>query len=138
MELFKFRAKAINREPDREYRTDYKNGDWVYGLITDFGNKDYTLPAQMTNENGVSNIDVNIDTFGQFTGLQDMNGKDIYSGDIIEVLHNYKRVVKYSGIKASFVLCDKDGFLGFLGDYSSNQIKVIGNIYDNPELLEGE
>lgn len=29
-----FRAKAINRDPDREYRTDYKNGDWVYGLIS--------------------------------------------------------------------------------------------------------
>ena len=27
-----FRAKAINRDPDREYRTNYKNGDWVYGI----------------------------------------------------------------------------------------------------------
>lgn len=29
-----FRAKAINRDPFSEYRTNYKNGDWVYGLIT--------------------------------------------------------------------------------------------------------
>lgn len=28
-----FRAKAINRDQDREYRTNYKNGDWVYGFV---------------------------------------------------------------------------------------------------------
>lgn len=40
-----FRAKAINRDTDREYRTNYKNGDWVYGLITKPYNEEYDFPA---------------------------------------------------------------------------------------------
>ena len=46
-----FRAKAINRDPNREYRTSYKNGDWVYGLIAEPYNAKYGLSAEMRNEN---------------------------------------------------------------------------------------
>ena len=131
MRPIKFRAKAINREPDREYRTSYKNGDWVYGLITDFGNKDYTLPAQMTNENGVSNIDVDIDTLGQFIGLQDKNGKDIYEGDIIKTDQYSLFEVKFGEWNCG---CCSDVYGYDIGDKHS--MEVIGNVYDNPELLK--
>ena len=79
-----FRAKAINRDPNREYRTDYKNGDWVYGLLT---RKPYESsfgisPAQMTNEEGVSGIDVDYNTLGQYMGIEDLEGNNIFEGDI--------------------------------------------------------
>ncbi len=79
-----FRAKAINRDPFSEYRTNYKNGDWVYGLITrQYDERFETLPAEMTNTDGVSGIEVDYKTIGQFTGLIDKNGKrylrEIYS-----------------------------------------------------------
>ena len=34
-----YRGQAKNRTEDREYRTDYQNGDWVYGLVSDIDNK---------------------------------------------------------------------------------------------------
>lgn len=42
-----FRAKAINHDPDKEYRTNYKNGDWVYGFVTKLYNAEYNSPAEM-------------------------------------------------------------------------------------------
>lgn len=71
------RAKAINRDSDREYRTSYKNGDWVYGLITEPYNAKCGLSAETRNENGVTGIDVDHITIGQYTGIDDNNGKDI-------------------------------------------------------------
>lgn len=67
-----FRAKAINRVKGREYRTSYKNGNWVYGLVTKmYDDRFPNLPATMRNTDGVSNIDVDYKSIGQYTGLTD-------------------------------------------------------------------
>lgn len=73
-----FRAKAINRESDREYVINYKNGDWVYGFVTKLYNAEYNSPAEMKNTDGASGIEVDCDTIGQFTGLRDKNGTMIF------------------------------------------------------------
>jgi uncharacterized phage protein (TIGR01671 family) len=90
---------------------------------------------------------LNIHTRNQFTGLHDKNGKEIYEGDIIQSV-NTKGVIEYG--KGKFGInwdygADKQTMLGAWGqvdnlrtmddDYNSGVV-VIGNIYQNPELLK--
>lgn len=140
-----FRAKAINRKEGFEYRTNYKNGDWVYGLITKkFDDEFPILPAEMTNEDGVSGIDVDYKTIGQYTGLTDKNGKKIFEGDIVRYVivdidgseDAYIGAICFEPEKAGFAI-KRDDYRAFFVNSWLIDIEVIGNIYDNPELMNG-
>lgn len=75
----------------------------------------------------------------QYTGLHDKNGKEIYEGDIIQYEDITKGLVRYSEKYAQYVLVNtgtvKDEFEP-LGDYNMEVFEIIGNEYDNPDLLE--
>ena len=94
---------------------------------------------------------VDKNTLGQYTGLHDKNGKEIYEGDIVLLdCYYYEEPalggefkVIYDDINGMWLLVDlenKDrGFaFGEIRSYYKAEIEVIGNIYDNPELLGGE
>lgn len=145
-----FRGKAINR--DKGYhRTEYKNGDWVYGLLTRPYNERFeNLPAEMTNTLGISGIEVDYESIGQFTGLTDKNGVKIFEGDIV-------KGVAYSVVKIGVIVwIDEISSFGVryaqnltawenssilrcvsIGKTDEFTAEVIGNIYDNPELIGG-
>lgn len=83
----------------------------------------------------------------QSTGLKDKYGKEVFEGDIIN--YKYGRhtstqfVVKYDEFQATFVVVDNHNDLVYtfreLADYIQlNSLEVIGNIYENKELLEEE
>ena len=137
-----FRGKAANRIDGRAYRTSYKNGDWVYGLLTDYGNH---LVSEMTNTNGVCGIEVDKNTIGQFTGMTDKNDTKIFEGDIVKDESGvvYPVVYGLTGFYLKYAPPHSHGFhydLLPLSNYWHAHgaiIEVIGNIHDNLELLEG-
>jgi len=88
---------------------------------------------------GVSLWWVDPETVGQYTGAKDINGKEIYEDDIARVSAAYNTKLILQGRvyflkdKMQYVLLDKDTFYTRL---NWGQAEVIGNIHDNPELLE--
>ena len=82
------------------------------------------------------------DVIEQYTGIKDKNGKEIYEGDI--VLDYYDRddafIVEWGKDTASFVLTDTGNIsnVSFDNFYPDKDLEIIGNIHDNPELLEGK
>ena len=77
----------------------------------------------------------------QYTGLKDKNGKEIYEGDIFATDNNHNFTVIYEDTRFIGVDGDRDG-KGYVCCVDScykdgsSSIEVIGNIYENPELLE--
>ena len=71
----------------------------------------------------------------QYTGLKDKNNKEIYEGDII-TLHNGKYKVIFNTEEARFVLRDDEFEMNIPFTNNNNErMEIVGNIYENPELL---
>ncbi len=136
----------MNREIKfRAKRKD--NNKWAFGdLVKDNAGGAWIETNLQTWRENCDDVDafgsrlyVDIDTVGQFTGRNDKNGKEIYDGDILRHLNGNTFQVLYSNRTTSFILISishKEVGLD-LGIYDTeNCFEVIGNIYDNKELLE--
>lgn len=135
MREIKFRGK----------RTD--TGEWFYGDLVH--SKDKTRCGILVNEaETYDEYLVNPDTVGQYTGLRDRNGKEIYEGDIVktplldpifgDVLSDAFDNVAISFHNGAFAVAYYNGRHKIYLQVLYDEIEVIGNIHDNPELLEEE
>tara|TARA_R110000851_G_scaffold194042_1_gene344853 strand:+ start:602 stop:982 length:381 start_codon:yes stop_codon:yes gene_type:complete len=74
----------------------------------------------------------------QYTGLKDANSVKIFEGDIIRHREGYVWTVIYESAESRFALVCKPPLIRPLSSTRSRNVKVIGNIYENPELLATE
>lgn len=136
----KFRAKRVD------------NNKWAYGgliqaddyCIIDQGNelyveRDYNFRGD-THFFQLSGVMCDEKTVGQFTGLLDKNGNEIYEGDIIKGIDIIIEVW-YSEDTACFMAEMKEpqnDMVDILGGYDTARMEIIGNIYDHPQLIKEE
>ncbi|EJM6076910.1 hypothetical protein NOQ76_001561 [Enterococcus faecalis] len=118
-----------------KFRARDQRGNWHVGLLT-FMFGQYAIVNE-TDENTVYLIDK--ETVGQSTGLKDKNGVEIFEGNVLYYIpfesHINNSVVVFE--KGSF--CTKmlrNGKLTSVRFIDSEEYEVIGNVWDNPELLE--
>lgn len=151
MREIKFRGKLLD------------NGEWVYG---DYhhraGGVHCIIDMQPDFQGKVEYVIIQVDaeTVGQFTGLHDKNGKEIYEGDIVLNKEiggygmEYVGVVRYYeedcrfGIDTTATNKISKRILFSVGERSindgyctikyTNEYEILGNVYDNPELLKTE
>ena len=123
-----FRGKRLN------------NGVWVEGLPSYGINGNIGDMVVYKGFCNCSTIEVKPETVCQYRGLDDKNSKKIFEGDIciicsssIDEEDGYF-VVKWNNEESRFFL-DGEGIAVDFGSYYTYEIEVIGNIYDNPELL---
>ena len=122
------------------------NGEWVEGYYAaePYMKNTYNCGYILENEKDVFAKKawlVDSRTVGQYTGLTDKNGTKIFEGDCFKTyctgLPVYKHIVGYYPEHFAFMArCIEMNTVHYLSDYRPSAIEIIGNIYDNPELLE--
>lgn len=122
MREIKFRGKRLD------------NGEWVDGFVLFKHDKSEAVIVGLTaTELTCESVDPV--TVGQFSGLKDKHGKEIYEGDIVRYDMGGECEVSY---------CIGGGFAGFdlspafHNGHQLKDVEVIGNIHDNSELLKTE
>ena len=124
------------------------NGEWIQGDIVQF--PVHGVVRIVEQEPSYKDAEVDSDTVGQYTGLTDKNGKKIFEGDIIhleysqvffggEYFGEYTAEVSYKeGCFITDGINNGDEIETPLSGFDNDELEIIGNIHDNPELLGGE
>lgn len=153
----KFRGKGIEEyDRDKWYYGSYFKYNEINYFCLDDGSRSkeideklkknvknkiiFEVQGDLNMENHIKLADVNPETVGQYTGLHDKNGKEIYEGDIVKITGSKeidigKVIYEYNGFIVDVMNMDRFyGRVHLLEKFT----EVIGNIYEDSELLGGE
>ena len=128
--LFKGKTKVITGCP---YNNGKPDGEWACGYVfSDLGAM--KIRQYETDRPECNDYEVDPETVGQYTGLTDKNSVKIFEGDIVQAFTRY-------GTKHIYPIKYRNGtywfgnwnWIEFLDRFQFRE--VIGNIYDNPELI---
>ena len=124
-----FRGKRINR-----------NGEWGYGDLRRYKENWWIFPNHRAAAYDADMVDP--ETVGQYVGIIDKNGNRVFEGDVVDIARLGRYEVKYDKYGCAALL--KEGehhtlpFTSYGFFIDRKNMVVVGNIYDNPELLKQE
>lgn len=115
------------------------NNEWIYGNLLEYPDGDTSIAIKNFKDNMLDNYLVFRKSVGQYTGLKDKDGTQIFEGDIVKGKDELEPNIEVYGfidyMNGSFVI---------VGDFMTHyrwldySVEVIGNIYDNPELIRSD
>lgn len=119
-----FRGKHMHVCPENKHL----DGTWVEGYLAD----------ENHINDGKCEFLIDPETVGQYTGFTDKNGQKIFEGDIVKGRRDYELYeIVYDGEEeGGWSLGIQHEPVYSIGGANSKQYKVVGNVFDNPELLE--
>ena len=128
MKEIKFRGKRLD------------NGEWIEGDLLRMNGHWFIFPDPAPG--GIDKYEVDPATVGEFTGLKDKNGKEIYEGDVMEIPETEFNAEIIGRVlfeeDAYYIIPLRGGHLwGLHWSLRKHDAKIIGNIHDNHELLKG-
>lgn len=128
MREIKFRGKRLD------------NGEWIEGDLLRMNDHRFIFPDPAPE--GIDKYEVDPATVGEYTGLKDRNGKEVYEGDVIKIPET-----DFNAEIIGRVLFDDDAYYiiplrgghlwGLHWSLRKHDAKIIGNLHDNLELLKG-
>lgn len=121
-----------------------KNNEWLYGFYLQNRGAHFVCPDEFAIGKSWDDYEIDPDTLGQFTGLHDKKGNEIYEGDVVRIYDSDYEKYSVQQVKFAHGVFGVDNWTKkilttlsfFMGCDSEYSVEVIGNIHDHPSLLQ--
>lgn len=119
------------------------DGEWEYGMPLICKKFTHIIPIDKDGEDWSESVPIDPDTLGQFVGQMDKTGKRVFSGDIVRTKYGRLCIV----VRIALPMHNGWDLKPFNADFqmpdewdlwNSNNIEVVGNVYDTPKPMNGK